>query len=186
LKRKHLLRIGRVRKPHGVRGKVSVYLFNDQSDCLQENLKILAGTDEETARVAPPLTLAGMQPKRGGTVILTFREVTTADEASRLKNASLFVERDQVDLEEDEILLDDLVGLEVRSGSVVVGRVVGSYCAGAGDVLVIDTGDGLIDFPFSDDYLEKVDLAGGILTVFHFDEFSALTYREGRGKGGKT
>jgi 16S rRNA processing protein RimM len=185
LKRKHLLRIGRVRKPHGVRGKVSVYLFNDQSACLKENLKILAGADEEAAWSAPHLTLEGMQEKRAGTVILAFREITTADEAAGLKNASLFVERREVGLEDDEILVDDLVGLEVRSENAAVGRVVRSYWTGACDVLVVETGDGLIDFPFCDDYLESVDLEGGILKVLHFADFSGLTYREGKGKKGK-
>ena len=91
MKRKHLLRIGRVRKPHGVRGKVSVYLFNDQSASLKENRKILVGADEETAQSAPRLTLTSMQGKGAGTVILAFREINSAEEAMGLRNASLYV-----------------------------------------------------------------------------------------------
>jgi 16S rRNA processing protein RimM len=185
LKRKQLLRIGRVRKPHGVRGKVSVYLFNDQSASLKENRKILVGDDEETAQSAPRLTLASMQGKGAGAVILAFREINSVEEAMGLKNASLYVERDEVALEDDEILLDDLVGLEVHAGSEAVGRVAQCYWTGAGDVVVIDTGDGLVDFPFCDDYIEGVDLDRGILKVLHFDGFSSLTYREGGRKKDK-
>jgi 16S rRNA processing protein RimM len=182
LTRKQLLRIGRVRKPHGVRGKVSVYLFNASTPSLRIRQQLWAGDDEASAASRPPLTVAAVQGRPGGERILTFEGIASAEQAAALRNLFLFIDRREVEVGDDEIVIDDLVGMAVEAGGERVGNVAGCYPTGAGDVLVIDTPDGAVDFPLHDDYIEFIDETKRILRVRHFEGFRDIA-RGGGGKG---
>lgn len=182
MKKSKLLRIGRIRKPHGVRGKMAVYLFNEHSCTLKINLKIKAGTDEESALASRTLTLSRIQKKTPENLILSFNEISSADDALKLNNACLFVDRDDLDISEDEIIIADLVGMDVYENDTRVGKVERIYCTGSGDVLVISTGDGVVDFPLHDKYLEFIDSKNNIMRVVHFSDFLEFKYQDNKKK----
>jgi 16S rRNA processing protein RimM len=173
-----LLLVGRISKPHGLRGKVSVHVYNETGSILAAGLSVTSSTSERELVSPRSLTIDSIRDGPPGARILSFAGVTTVEQALELRGAYLFVDRKDLALAEDEVLLADLVGMEVYEGEKRVGKVEDSYCTCAGDVLVIDTGDGLVDFPFVDDTIERIDEAGGILKVKHFSGFSELKYRK--------
>jgi 16S rRNA processing protein RimM len=165
-----------------VRGKVVVYPYHDQGSCLEVNRHIRAGKDEEGAFASPPLTVSSIRRKSPETLIISFEEISTADGARGLKGAELFVERSDVPVARDEVLVADFPGMHVFEGDARVGTVKRTYPTPAGEVLVIDTGEGLVDFPLRDEYLELIDVEGNTLKVNGFSDFLDLRYFERRKK----
>jgi 16S rRNA processing protein RimM len=155
--------VGRIGRPHGVRGEVTVEVR----------------TDDPAARFAPgcvlrtdpaahgPLTVAGCRWHRE-VLLLSFDGVLTREDAEALRNTELLVEvADLPPLEEPDVFYDhQLVGLTARlpDGSVV-GEVAAVRHIGA-DLLVIaraDRAEALV--PFVSAMVPTVDLAGGYLVI---------------------
>ena len=77
-------------------------------------------------------------PKCG---IIKFKGIDTLNDILEYKNKLLFVEETTAreHLEEDEFLIDELVGLDVYDGENKVGSVVGVSNNGASDLLSVKT-----------------------------------------------
>ena len=118
---------------------------------------------------------------------MTFEGIASAEQAAALRNAFLFVDRSEVEVGDDEVVIDDLIGMAVEAGGERVGSVIGCYRTGAGDILVIDTPDGTVDFPLHDDYIEFIDEKMRILRVRHFEGFRDIACggRGGKGRAGR-
>ena len=172
-----LLRLGRIVKPHGLRGKVEVYLFNSTNPAFHENLSILTGEDETGALASSRLTVRRIQRKPSGVLIIAFDEVTTIEQAEALRGAGVFADRNDMGLGDDEYFVEDLKGMEVHDAGVLVGKVAGSYTAGAGEVIIVTTGEGDIDFPLTDENLEFIDWESNALRVKNFADFTEYKYK---------
>ena len=172
-----LLRLGRIVKPHGLRGKVEVYLFNSVNPALHENLTILTGKDETGALASARLTICGIQKKPKGSFIIAFSEITTIDQAEALRGACVFAVRSDMELGDDEFFVDDLKGMVVHDAGAAVGSVAENYTAGAGEVIVIRTGDGDVDFPLTDENLVFIDWENNALMVKNFGDYRDYKYK---------
>ena len=113
---------------------------------------------------------------------MTFEGIASAEQAAALRNAFLFMDRSEVAVGDDEVVIDDLVGMHVEDGGERVGTVAGCYRTNAGDILVIDTPDGAVDFPLHDDTIEFIDEKRRILGVCRFEGFRDIACGGG-GKG---
>ncbi|MBU1495070.1 MAG: ribosome maturation factor RimM [Actinobacteria bacterium] len=177
MRSKELLRLGRIVKPHGLRGKVEVYLFNSANPALHENLSILTGEDETGALAPARLTIRNIQRKPSGNLIISFDQVTTIEQAEALRGACIFADRNDMELDDDEYFVDDLKGMEVHDAGAAVGRVAGSYTAGAGEVIIVTTPEGDVDFPLTDENLEFIDWENNALRVNNFGDFHEYKYK---------
>ncbi len=73
--------------------------------------------------------------------IIKFKGINTLNEIIEYKGELVFVEETTAreNLEEDEFLIDELVGLDVYDGGTKVGAIVGVSNNGASDLLSIKT-----------------------------------------------
>lgn len=118
----------------------------------------------------------------GGRWIVSISGVASRAAAAGLTGAEVMVARDILGLGEHELLVADLPGREVTSGSGVVGRVVSVYFNGAHDVLVVETAGGWVDVPLVEDHVAGPD-PGGRLLVEGFADFAEMAYRPPGGRG---
>ena len=103
-------------------------------------------------------------------VIVKFKGIDDRTSAEALRGTELFVERavlDKVEVEEDEFLYQDLVGLNVTDeAGHEWGQVTGVFDFGGGDVVEIKGADGKLRMiPFSKAAVPVVDIANGRLGV---------------------
>jgi 16S rRNA processing protein RimM len=155
--------VGRIGRPHGVRGEVTVEVRSDDPD-----LRFFPGAVLRTDPAARgPLTVAGKRWHRE-ILLLTIEGVDSREAAEALRNTELLVEvADLPELEDPDSFYDhQLVGLSARlTDESVLGEVVAVRHEGA-DLLVVrrtDGGEALI--PFVSAIVPTVDLAGGFLVV---------------------
>lgn len=99
--------------------------------------------------------------------LLVLAGVADRDGAHALRGQTLAIERDELDLEEDEILLADLVGCRVVTALGVAWGEVVAVELGPQDRLVIHDLEAKIArlLPVVDAFLADIDLEGRVITV---------------------
>ncbi|MHB1613154.1 MAG: ribosome maturation factor RimM [Actinomycetes bacterium] len=156
--------VGRVGRPHGIHGEVSVTV----------------STDEPARRFADGTALATNPPLPGGLTVqstrwhsgrllVQFAGVTDRGGAERLRGTTLVVEADLGESPEDpeEYYDHQLVGLAVRTtGGQRIGHVAEVLHLPGQDVLAVRREDGReVLVPFVTDLVPEVDTLGGELVV---------------------
>lgn len=126
------LEVGRVHKPHGLKGDVSVSLTTDRLERVQPGSRLFVdGVEHEVARST------SQPPDRW---IVGFAGVTDRDGAEALRGALLTAP--PLDAEDDELWVHELVGATVALPDGTVAGVVESVQDNpAHELLVLDTGD---------------------------------------------
>ncbi|HET8603540.1 MAG TPA: ribosome maturation factor RimM [Marmoricola sp.] len=161
--------VGRIGRPHGVHGEVSVEPLTDEPDRRFADGAVL---DVRAARPAPAgtpatLTVTGTRWHQGR-LLVRFAELgdRTAAEAARGCQLSVAFDPEETPEDPDEFYDHQLVGLGVEdTAGHRLGAVVAVEHTGAQDLLRIDV-DGLeVLFPFVTALVPVVDVAGGRVVV---------------------
>lgn len=150
------VQIGVVSKAHGVRGEMVVILHDAESTALEE---------VETAYVGGVARKVVSARNTGGAYLLLVEGITDRDVAGGLRGAVVEVVRDDLDLDDDEVLLADLVGCKcVLADGTPWGEIV-SVEMGMQDRLVIHDGQVERQLPVVDAFIANIDLEKGVVTV---------------------
>jgi len=152
--------IGRILRPHGVRGEVVVDVRTDSPD---ERYAVGAVLETDPA-AAGPLTIAELRPHQGRLLVF-FDGITDRDTADELRGVLLCVDSSTVPdpPDPDEFHDHQLVGLRAESAEgELIGEVLRVDHAPASDLLVVRLTDGRTGLvPFVRAIVPTVDVAGG-------------------------
>jgi 16S rRNA processing protein RimM len=155
--------VGRIGRPHGVRGEVTVEVRTDDPD-----LRFVPGAVLLTDPAdRGPLTVGGRRWHRE-ILLLTFEGIDSREAAETVRDTELLVDVAELpELEDPDVFYDhQLVGLAARlTDGSPLGEVVAVRHEG-GDLLVVrrpDDREALV--PFVSAIVPTVDLAGGFLVV---------------------
>src|ERR671911_3235092 len=152
------LELGRVARPHGIRGEVVVMLHTDRPERTAPGAVLRTG--DRT------LIVASARPHQGRWLV-RFEGITDRNGAEELRGATL-VGEPLDDPGEGRIWVHELVGEEVRDvRGNTLGRVTGVEANPAHDLLVLDDGT-LVPYVFVVDQqpgVLVVDLPDGLLDV---------------------
>ena len=151
---------GKLTAPHGVMGEVRVQPWADSP-------QFLCGF----STLYVDQTHWPIQVERAGVhknmAILKFQGVTDVPSALAMRNAILYIDRDDAHLPEGSFFLADIMGLEVRD--VETGRVLGKVddilTLPANNFYVVRGGEREIMIPAVPQFIQTVDLEGGFLEV---------------------
>ncbi len=159
-----LLVVGRVGRPHGIRGEVAVDVRTDDPGRRFASGCVLATQPEALG----PLTVAGARPHAGG-LIVSFSGITGRDEAQQLRGAWLVIDSADVPMPDDPDEFNDfqLIGLDVIT---VSGRHVGTVADvrhHGQDLLVIRTEPEAAEIlvPFVAAIVPEVDVRAGRVLI---------------------
>ncbi|MEZ4516403.1 MAG: ribosome maturation factor RimM [Chloroflexota bacterium] len=153
--------IGRIVRPHGVRGEVRVELHTSDPARFQQLEFVHIGDPS-----AKPTTVNSARLHQD-VVLLTFDGVTTRNEADLLRNQWLYVPTEEaIPLEDGEYFLYQLEGLTVRDQN---GRELGQLAevmeTGANNVFVVHGDFGDILLPDIPDVVQDIDFDTGVMVV---------------------
>lgn len=145
--------LGRIIRPHGVRGALSFKLDNPNSDSLRPGLKVRVETKKG---VVSEHTVAAFQAGR----ILSFVGLDDRDVAETFNQSQLFVKRsDFPNLRDDEIYLNDMIGFDVVDQvGEPIGKVEGFSDNTAQVLLVVRASNGVQGMiPYVQPLITRVD-----------------------------
>jgi 16S rRNA processing protein RimM len=155
--------VGRIGRPHGIRGDVVVGVRTDEPE-----LRFARGSrlDTDPADLGP-LTVAGIK-WHSGELLVRFEGIGDRDAAAELRGTWLTVDSATIAPPEDpdEFHDTDLVGLSVRTVDGTQVGTVDDVLHSGQDVLVIRSADGReVMVPFVKPLVPDVDIPAGVLTI---------------------
>ncbi len=161
-----LVRVGHVRRVHGVRGEVRVQMLGG------ELARFAPGTRFVGERAMRPLTVAAARALDGDQILLTFVELPSREEVAALSGDYLCVERERARaLPPGEWFVWQLVGLRVVTNSgEELGVVRDVEEQPASDVIVVGSGTEERRYPLVREWVSAVDLDAGVVTVTPWPE----------------
>jgi 16S rRNA processing protein RimM len=160
--------VGRIGKPHGLRGEVSVEPRTDEPE-----RRFAVGARLTAERHRPGTTPSGSFTVSGtrwhsGRLLVSFEEITDRDAAEDARGTLLVVPVDPDESPDDpeEFYDHQLVGLSVvLTTGEVAGELTEVVHGAAQDLLVVDAGGREVLVPFVSALVPEVDLAGRRVVV---------------------
>ena len=155
--------VGRIGRPHGIRGDVVVGVRTDEPE-----LRFAKGSRLDTDPVGlGPLIVAGSR-WHSGELLVRFAGIDDRDAAAELRGTWLLVDSATIAPPDDpdEFLDGDLIGLAVRTVHGAAVGTVDDVLHSGQDVLVIKSPDGRdVMVPFVLPLVPEVDVAAGYLVI---------------------
>lgn len=161
------LRIGRVLKPHGLKGALKLELHTDAPEKrFASGASVLTVAGPTSTWIGSELTVRELRWYNDQPVVF-FEEIPDRTAAEALVPVELWVVPDADDAsDEDDAWYDhELVGLNVRRDGVVIGIVQRVDHLPAQDLLVVGTPTGDVLVPFVSAIVPEVNPAEGYLVV---------------------
>ncbi len=132
------LLVGKLHKPHGVRGEMRMSVWTDFPERLEPGQTVYIGADYI------PQVISSTR-SHNDLLLIAFEGITDRDEVGLYRNFEVFVDAEDLpELEDGEIYLHELVGMQVilEDENEVLGELTGIIETGANDVYVITKEDG--------------------------------------------
>jgi 16S rRNA processing protein RimM len=166
---KNLLPIGRVVKPHGVKGKVKAEYFGEDLHRFSFYHQIFI--EDEKGGLKPYEILEVIpQPPR---LILRLKGIEKIEEAESLIGKEILIEKKALpELEVGEYYWVDILGMKVETQEgKQIGNVKEIFSTGAHDVYVVEGKRGEIFLPATAEVIQSIDLKGGVMKVARTEGF---------------
>ena len=156
------IEIGGIARAHGIRGEVVVVTHDPDSTILED-------VDELFIRDQRYVIKAARATHRGWLVALQGLE--NRNDAERLQGAAVAIDRSEIELADGEVILDDMIGCEVRLTDGTSWGQITEIDVGFQDrLIIVQTTPGAATaiermLPLVDQFVLKVDLEAGIVTI---------------------
>jgi 16S rRNA processing protein RimM len=153
--------VGRVLRPHGVRGEVVVEVLSDVPDRFRKGSRLLGVREGAPGMPATSLIVATSRPHKTGAVV-RFEGFADPDQAAALRGLDLEVPRAEVPKAPAGTYYQyELLGCLCRDGDGELGRVVEVVEDGGGLMLIVAGEGRRVPVPFVKEFLRRVDVAVG-------------------------
>ena len=128
--------VGKILNFHGVKGEAKLGYTKNREEFLSQIKKVYIKTDSEYKEFE--IQSLKFTPK---CAIVKFKGIDSLNDILNYKGSVVFVDESSARefLDEDEFLIDELVGMNVYDGDDRVGSVVGVSNNGASDLLSVKT-----------------------------------------------
>ena len=158
---KRFLEIGKIVAVQGLKGEVRVEPWCDSGEflCEFDTLYFDKGST--------PVDIVRSRVQKN-IVIMKIEGIDTVEQAQTIRNKILYMDREDVELEEDYYFVQDLIGLNVidADSGVSYGNICEVSFTGANDVYHIKDKDGKIRLiPAIPDVVLDTDIEGGVMKI---------------------
>ena len=159
--KKQFLETGKIVGTHGVRGEMRVQPWSDTVDFLCAFDKLFLDDKGEKA-----LEITASRP-HGNVVLVTAKGVGSIEQAEALRGKVLYINRDDVDLEEGRHFIDDLIGCAVSDADSEkpLGKLTDVSQTGANDVWHITKNGKEYLVPVIPEVVVRVDVDAGEIVI---------------------
>ncbi len=156
------LQVGKIVNTHGVKGEVKVIPLTDNPQRFDELKKVLVGNENDKKT----LNIESVKYLKNA-VIVKFKESSKMEEAEKLKELYIYVDRDNaVKLPEDTFFICDLIGIEVfETDGSCLGVIEDIIATGSNDVYIVKSDDKEILIPALKSVVKEVSITDKKMVV---------------------
>ena len=153
-----LLKAGKIVNTHSLRGEVRIYPYCDGPEFLCEFDRLYI-EDTETEIVSARV--------HKGQALIKFKGVNSINDAELLVGKPIYINKNDVELEDGRYFIEDIKGLEVIDIDTdeVYGKVVNVIETGANDVFEVEKNGKILLVPKIDDVVKEIDINGGKILI---------------------
>lgn len=166
--KKQYLEIGKIVNVHGLKGEVKVYPWCDSPDFLCEFDTLYTNKGSSSIVVEKARVQKNM-------VIMKIKGVDTVEDAQSMRNKVIYMNRDDVELEDGSYFIQDLIGLEVFDAdtNAFYGTLVDVLETGANDVYTIRNEELHKEYliPAIPDVVISTDIKNNKMTIKPLEDF---------------
>lgn len=159
---KQFLETGKITGTHGLKGEVRVQPWADSPEFLADFEELYLDNGNKKLEITSARVHKNM-------LIMKIRGVDTIEEADKLRNKVLYMNRDDVELEQGAYFIQDLIGLDVIDDDTGerLGRLDDVSETGANDVYHVKTDDGReVLIPVIPDVVREISPEQGFVRIF--------------------
>lgn len=155
---KEYLEAGRIINKRGLNGELKVESYCDSPDVFCSLDRVYLDSD---GKIEKRLLSAKLYKNW---VYIKLEGVNTSDDADRLKNCILYLHRDDIDIDDDSIFIDDILGLNVIDidNGTVYGVLDEVFNRGASDIYRVVNKNKEYLIPAVDEIVIEIDVEKGI------------------------
>lgn len=154
------LEVGKITNVHGLMGEVRVQPWADSPNFLCQFKTLYVDKTHWPVQVERARVHKNM-------VILKLNGITDVNGALAMRNAVLYIDRDDANLPKGSFFLADIYGLEVRDAETdeVLGKVADILTPPANNVYVVRGGKREIMIPAVDQFVKEINVDEGYMKV---------------------
>ncbi len=162
-----LLPIGRVVRPHGVKGKIKVDYFGEDLSRFPLYRQVFIKNHEGRLQTYEVLEAIPQPPR----LILRLKGIERIEEVGPLVGKEILIEKRSLpDLQEGEYYWFDILGIEVETPEGKrIGKVKKIFPTGANDVYVIEGKRKEIFLPATEEVIQSIDIKKGRMKVIRME-----------------
>lgn len=151
MKQKYL-ECGKITGTHGIRGEVRVHPWCDSPEFLTKFKTLYTDKSGTSIKVSAR--------SHKNMVIMKIDGVDTIELAERLRNTVIYIDRDDALLSDDEVFIQDIIGIEVYDAdtNILLGKISDVSQTGANDVWHIEKDGKEYLIPAIDEVVISVDV----------------------------
>ena len=155
---KEYLEAGKIINKRGLAGELKVESYCDSPDVFCDFDKIYLDENGKDERKVLSVKLYKEW------VYLRIDGVKSAEDADRLRNKLIYVNRNDIDIDEDSIFIDDILGLDVidADNGTTYGQLDEVFNRGASDIYRVVNGSKEYLIPAVDEIVVEIDTEKGI------------------------
>lgn len=159
--KKQYLEIGKIVNVHGLGGMVKVMPWCDSAEFLSEFDTLYRGKEHTPLHIERAVVQKNM-------VLMKIEGVDTPEAANALRNAVLYMNREDVELDDDTYFIQDLQGMRVTDADdgKEYGKLHDVLQTGANDVYEVESPDGkMLLVPVIPEVVLNVDFETDTITI---------------------
>lgn len=151
----NLITLGKIIKPHGIRGEIKVIIYNLNPSELN-NIKTLYIKEEDTSTYKP-IHIKEIRSLNDN-FIIRLQEVTNRNDAELYRNQKIYMDKkDLPPLSENEFYIFDLLNKQAfDTKDNYLGEIIDIYSTPLYEVVIIAKGDLRVDIPVISEYFVDV------------------------------
>lgn len=151
MKQKYL-ECGKITGTHGIRGEVRVHPWCDSPEFLTKFKTLYTDKSGTSIKVSAR--------SHKNMVIMKIDGVDTIELAERLRNTVIYIDRDDASLSDDEVFIQDIIGIEVYDAdtNILLGKISDVSQTGANDVWHIEKDGKEYLIPAIDEVVISIDV----------------------------
>jgi len=157
---KEFLETGKIVNIHGLRGDVKILPWSDDAEFICEFDTLYCGKDRQAFEIENARV-------HKNTVLVKFKGIDTPEAANKLRNSIVYIDRDDIELEEGTYFIADLIGLTVKDADTeeIYGTVKDVFQTGANDVYEIEKDGKTLYVPAIPDVIINTDIENKLLLI---------------------
>lgn len=164
IRQEEVFKIGKIGKPHGVKGEVSLMFEDDVFDRVDADYLVLL-----IDGILVPFFFEEYRFKSGETALVKFCDIDTKEQAQELTGCDVYFSRELAEESQDAMSLNEAENfslLDVNNDNRLIGTVKSVDYSTVNTLFNVETPDGKeIMIPASEDFIIDVDTERHIIVV---------------------